>query len=52
MFIKIIIFILLYFIQNILAYKLIRRIDKRERKKLDLKEEQHVKFMLENTNDN
>lgn len=49
MFLTIIIFITLYFIQDFMAYKIIRHIDKRERKKLNAMEEKHVAFMLENT---
>ena len=47
----IIIFIVFYFVEDLLAYKIIRYIDKRERKKINKMEEKHVQFMLDNTED-
>ena len=49
MFLIIVIFIALYFVQDFLAYRIIRRIDKHERKKLNRMEEEHIKYMLEKT---
>lgn len=51
MFKWIIILIVLYFLQNLFAYKFIKYIDKKERKKVNKMEENHINFMLENSKD-
>lgn len=51
MFKWIIILIVLYFLQNLFAYKFIKYIDKKERKKVNKMEEDHINFMLENSKD-
>ncbi len=50
--IKIIILIFVWFLQNIFAYKFIKRIDKKERIKLNEMEEKHINYMLEKENQN
>jgi len=47
MLVLIIVFIILYFVEDLVAYKIIRYIDKKERKKINKREEEHVYFMLE-----
>ena len=47
MFKTIIIFIILYFITDLLAYKYIRYIDKKERKKITKIEEERIEKMKE-----
>ena len=48
MFIWIIALIVFYFIEDLIAYKIIRRIDKKERKRINSMEEKHVQYMLDN----
>ena len=46
----IIILVIFYFVEDLLTYKFIKHVDKKERIKLNKMEEEHVKFMLENEN--
>lgn len=45
--IKLALIILVVFLENLLSYKLIRIIDKKEREKLDKKELEHVDLLIE-----
>lgn len=45
---KLIIFVILYFIERVLAYKYIKRIDKKERLKVNKIESDHYKTMQDN----
>lgn len=45
--IKLAVIILIVFLENLLSYKSIRIIDKKERKKLDKQELEHVDLLIE-----
>ena len=46
--IKYIVLVVIWFIEDFLAYKLIKKIDKNERIKVNKMEEKHIKYMLDN----